>query len=85
MDVKSVSEVRVTFRKVVSDRVYGGGPSRSASDTVRAAMAACPRQALHAESIRFAHPTTGAPMAISAPVPADIRALLEGLGSAGIA
>ena len=27
---------------IVSDRVYGGGPSRSASATVRAAMAACP-------------------------------------------
>jgi 23S rRNA pseudouridine1911/1915/1917 synthase len=70
---------------IVGDRVYGGGPGRTTPDAVRSAMEACPRQALHAESIRFAHPSTGAPMAVSAPVPDDVQALVEGLRDAGIA
>ncbi len=70
---------------IVSDRVYGGGPPRAATPAVRAAMEACPRQALHAESIRFAHPLTGAPLTVSAPVPDDFRDLVEGLKTPGIA
>jgi 23S rRNA pseudouridine1911/1915/1917 synthase len=70
---------------IVSDRVYGGGPPRAATADVRAAMEACPRQALHAESIRFAHPLTGAPITVSAPVPDDFRGLVEGLKRPGIA
>jgi 23S rRNA pseudouridine1911/1915/1917 synthase len=70
---------------IISDRVYGGGAQRGTPEGVRAAMTSCPRQALHAESIAFAHPTTGAPMAVSAPVPEDIRGLVEGLRSVGIA
>ena len=33
------------------------------------------RQALHAHSVSFAHPTTGAPTTISAPLPTDLRSL----------
>lgn len=39
------------------------------------------RQALHAHTIRFAHPKDGRPMEISAPLPADMRALLHLLTS----
>ncbi|HEV7731711.1 MAG TPA: RluA family pseudouridine synthase [Candidatus Binatia bacterium] len=69
---------------IVADRVYGGGLRRAArlSDD---ALAACSRQALHAESIRFAHPLTGVEMTVAAPVPGDIRALVTALGGAGIA
>ena len=34
------------------------------------------RQALHASEIVFAHPVTGRPMRIEAPLPADMAALL---------
>lgn len=35
------------------------------------------RQALHASSIEFEHPTTGDMITVSAPLPADIKALIE--------
>jgi 23S rRNA-/tRNA-specific pseudouridylate synthase len=33
--------------------------------------------ALHARRLELAHPTTGAPLAFEAPLPADMRRLLE--------
>ena len=41
--------------------------------------AAFARQALHAWKLAFVHPRSGAPLSFEAPVPADLRALLEGL------
>jgi 23S rRNA pseudouridine1911/1915/1917 synthase len=38
------------------------------------------RQALHAYRLRFIHPISGAPLAFEAPVPADMRELLDQLG-----
>ncbi len=37
------------------------------------------RQALHAHSLRFAHPATGQPLHLSAPLPADMTRALEAL------
>jgi 23S rRNA pseudouridine1911/1915/1917 synthase len=54
---------------VVGDRDYGGG--RDALDV--------PRPFLHAEHLAFEHPATGAPMAIDAPLPADLATVLTGL------
>lgn len=56
-------------------------------DPVYAKRAAAPagaatpfaRQALHAWKLAFLHPRSGAPQAFEAPVPADLRALLESL------
>ncbi|MCU0912069.1 MAG: RNA pseudouridine synthase, partial [Rhodobacteraceae bacterium] len=45
-----------------------------------AAAAAFPRQALHAATLGFAHPVTGAAMAFEAPLPPDMAALLAVLG-----
>jgi 23S rRNA pseudouridine1911/1915/1917 synthase len=38
-----------------------------------------PRQALHAERIAFRHPATNDPLEIAAPLPEDLRRLIEGL------
>jgi 23S rRNA pseudouridine1911/1915/1917 synthase len=38
------------------------------------------RQALHAYRLRFIHPITGESLAFEAPVPADMRELLDQLG-----
>jgi 23S rRNA pseudouridine1911/1915/1917 synthase len=67
---------------IIGDRVYGARASRR---DVAAAAAAFPRQALHAEAIRFAQPTSGDVVTVRAPVPADLTALLETLrsGSSG--
>ena len=43
-----------------------------------------PRQALHASSLRFPHPLTGAEVTVESPLPADLTAYLRGLdGDAG--
>jgi 23S rRNA pseudouridine1911/1915/1917 synthase len=57
---------------LVGDPVYGRrrGPGP---------LGAFPRQALHAASLGFAHPVTGAAMRFEAPLPADIEALLADL------
>ena len=67
---------------LVGDPVYGGGrkPSPRALGTAgAAAVAAFPRQALHAATLGFDHPATGARMAFSAPLPADMAALIDAL------
>ena len=68
---------------IIADRLYGGG--RRAAGAIAAALEACPRQALHAESIAFAHPATGAPVVVRSPLPADLEALLGALGRIGTA
>ena len=41
------------------------------------------RATLHAESVRFRHPKTGAPMRLEAPIPRDFRAALHQLDRFG--
>jgi 23S rRNA pseudouridine1911/1915/1917 synthase len=68
---------------IVADRLYGGG--RRPPGAIAAALEACPRQALHAESIAFAHPVTGAPVVVRSPLPADLETLLGALRRIGTA
>ena len=64
---------------ILGDRVYG----RRASGMPEAA-AGFPRQALHAEEIRFTHPASGARVVVRAPLPADLEDLLAALRQGGI-
>lgn len=62
---------------IVGDPVYGAARWKGLKDAALAA--ACrdfPRQALHAFRLALAHPVTGAPLRLEAPVPADIAGLL---------
>ena len=66
---------------IVGDPLYGG-PLRlpkGATDTLAAALRGFKRQALHAETLEFAHPITGEPVRATAPMPADLLALLAAL------
>jgi 23S rRNA pseudouridine1911/1915/1917 synthase len=54
---------------VLGDRVYG----RAARDLSAAVQAS--RQMLHAQSLAFRHPITGAPIECAAPLPSDIHAV----------
>jgi 23S rRNA pseudouridine1911/1915/1917 synthase len=67
---------------LVGDPVYGGRRKVSAQ-ALRAgggeAVAGFGRQALHAATLGFVHPVTGEQMAFSAPLPADMEALLGAL------
>jgi 23S rRNA pseudouridine1911/1915/1917 synthase len=64
---------------IVGDPLYGGPlklPKGATPDLVEA-LRAFRRQALHAETLEFAHPTTGEPVRCTAPVPEDMQQLLR--------
>ena len=56
---------------IVGDSVYGGR---------RKPPVPCPRQFLHAHRIRFRLPGTGEQVEFTSPLPADLKAVLDGLG-----
>ena len=69
-------QIRVHFatrhHPVLGDTRYGGAPWKQLQDLGRRAIfSSFPRLALHARSLAFAHPVTGAPLAIEAPLPDD--------------
>lgn len=68
---------------VVGDRVYGkdrrAGVSRERDGTPMSALRKFPRQALHAASLGFIHPTTGELLRFVSELPQDIRGLLSNL------
>jgi 23S rRNA pseudouridine1911/1915/1917 synthase len=68
---------------IVGDRVYGGrlAQPKGASEALREALRDFPRQALHAARLQLAHPVTGRPLECVAPLPADMRGLLEVLAA----
>ncbi|PQO22011.1 RNA pseudouridine synthase [Rhodobacteraceae bacterium WD3A24] len=71
---------------LVGDPVYGGRrrlSARALGEAAAAAAAAFPRQALHAATLAFCHPVSGAQMAFEAPLPADMAALITALRGGG--
>jgi 23S rRNA pseudouridine1911/1915/1917 synthase len=67
---------------IVGDPVYGPEDPCAASLAPSATTMEIGRQALHAWRLSLAHPVTGAPLVIAAPIPADLAALLEHLALA---
>ena len=59
------------------DQILRGTQSSTYNSFIRNCFAICPRQALHARTLGFEHPRTGKQMDFSAPLPADMTALLE--------
>ncbi len=59
------------------DKVLRGVPSGTYRRFVEGCFAVCPRQALHARTLGFVHPKTGEEMFFTAPLPDDMKALLE--------
>ncbi len=69
---------------IVGDPVYGEPRWKGIADPVRRAVCeAFDRQALHAWRLTCAHPVTGDPLAITAPLPADLQALVDAAGVGG--
>ncbi|MFZ5656961.1 MAG: 23S rRNA pseudouridine(1911/1915/1917) synthase RluD [Pseudomonadota bacterium] len=66
---------------IVGDPLYGGPLKlpKGASDETVAMLRGFRRQALHAETLEFAHPVTGDAVRCSAPMPADMQALVDAL------
>ncbi|MEM7643887.1 MAG: RluA family pseudouridine synthase [Pseudomonadota bacterium] len=64
---------------LVGDPVYGGQRRLPKGHPGAEAVAAFARQALHAETLGFVHPVSGADLRFAAPLPADMAALLVAL------
>lgn len=59
------------------DRILKGTTFNKYKQFVDNCFAACPRQALHARTLGFDHPTTGERMSFESPLPADILTILD--------
>jgi 23S rRNA pseudouridine1911/1915/1917 synthase len=69
---------------LVGDATYGGARRaslRALGGAAAAAVAAFPRQALHAATLGFAHPVSGEALEFAAPLPPDMAALLAALSA----
>lgn len=80
-------QIRVHLRSeglpIVGDPVYGEPCWKGLRDPGLAALCrGFSRQALHAWRLAFPHPVTGEPVEVVAPVPEDLRELLETAGLA---
>ncbi|AWV08238.1 23S rRNA pseudouridine(1911/1915/1917) synthase RluD [Marilutibacter maris] len=66
---------------IVGDPMYGGPLKlpRGATAELVEALRGFRRQALHAQTLEFAHPVSGEAVRCSAPMPADMRALVKAL------
>lgn len=64
---------------IVGDPLYGGPLKlpKGATPELIEALRGFKRQALHAETLEFAHPVSGEPVRCTAPVPEDMRALIK--------
>jgi 23S rRNA pseudouridine1911/1915/1917 synthase len=66
---------------VIGDPDYGKGFRTKANklpEPLRSAVLAFPRQALHARLLEFRHPRTHIPLAFEAPIPGDMKKLIDG-------
>lgn len=59
------------------DEILRGEQSSSYRAFIKNCFAACPRQALHARTLGFVHPTTGQEMYFNSELPADMEALIN--------
>ncbi len=71
---------------LIGDPVYGGRRKlspKAIGEAGVAAVAAFPRQALHAATLGFEHPVSGEFLQFEAEIPQDMRDLLRALGAEG--
>jgi len=62
---------------IVGDRLYG----HAVTPTSPTPLSELARHFLHAARLELAHPATGAPLTIEAPLPPDLQAVLRGLST----
>ena len=78
-------QIRVHMRHaghaLIGDQTYGGGRTLSPKHGAAAAVAAFPRQALHAETLGFFHPVSGEDMNFSSRIPGDLQVLIDHLSA----
>ncbi len=85
LDTGRTHQIRVHMAHIraplIGDRSYGGRPRfpRAPSESLRAALEAFPRQALHAASLDLEHPVDGRPLSFESKLPGDFKELLAAL------
>jgi len=75
--MKSLGHPLFNDARYGGDQILRGVRSSSYQAFVRNCMEICPRQALHARTLGFRHPYTGKEMFFTAPLPADMTALID--------
>ncbi len=75
--MKSLGHPLFADARYGGDKVLRGISSSTYLAFVNNSFAVCPRQALHARTLGFRHPETGEDMFFTAPIPADMQALIE--------
>ena len=89
LDTGRTHQIRVHMAHIraplVGDRSYGGRPRfpRAPSESLRAALEAFPRQALHAARLDLEHPADGRPRSFESPLPGDFKELIAALREDG--
>ena len=78
-------QIRLHLEKLghplIGERVYAAPESASAKATARHASLSAKRNMLHAWTLAFPHPLTGARVAVEAPIPKDFAKLMKQLSS----
>lgn len=75
--MKSLGHPLFADARYGGDKVLRGVSSSTYLSFVKNCFDICPRQALHARTLGFRHPETGEEMFFTAPIPADMQALID--------
>ena len=75
--MKSIDHPLFGDERYGGDQILWGQRTSSYQQFVNNCLKICPRQALHAETLAFDHPTTGERMHFSAALPDDMSQLIE--------
>jgi len=75
--MKSIGHPLFNDERYGGDQILRGELTASYKAFIRNCFELCPRQALHARTLGFAHPETGEQMDFSSELPADMSALIE--------
>lgn len=75
--MKSLGHPLFADARYGGDKVLRGVASSTYLAFVNNCFDVCPRQALHARTLGFRHPETGEEMFFTAPIPADMQALID--------
>lgn len=75
--MKHIGHTLFNDERYGGDKILKGTSFTKYKQFVDNCFAICPRQALHAKTLGFEHPTTGEMMHFECPIPDDIIALLE--------
>jgi len=75
--MKNIGHTLFNDERYGGDQILKGTTFSKYKQFVQNCFAVCPRQALHAKTLGFIHPSTGEEMTFEAPLPSDMSLLIE--------